>query len=248
MKKYLIIVFLISICFIISKCTGIPERNNTAGVESKDTLVGEFSYPHSVFNARKFYLIVDGDTSDFYCVLESVDYSGELRLEIFNDPKHRKVEFRIRDNADDGEDESLVPDTLTSEEQIQELKYILGHISKKYDLRDLGFIKFDVFSITGLTSQIGETIIEQNIGFDYKNILAAIDVTVKKSSFITNLNTIVRLYGIGMDSMFVWDNKYLSGNLDILKEIKRAEKSKLRDSLLGQIPISAFIVVRFRKL
>lgn len=248
MKNYLIIVFLISVYFISSRCTGIPERNNAVVVESKDTLVGEFSYPNSVFNARKFYLIVDGDTSDFYCVLERVDYSGELTMEIFNDPKHSHMEYMIRNNIEGMEDKTFVPDTLTYEDQIRELKYILGHISKKYDLNRLERVKFDVFSITGLTSQIGETIIEENIGFDYKDVLAAIDVTVKKSSFVADLNTILQFYGAGVDSILIWENKYLSGDLDFLKKIKRGENSKLRDSLLSYVPISAFIVARFRKL
>lgn len=239
--------FKLSLCVLLCSCNSQSNINRTeAALKIKqDTTVKSQAVPIEIsglnFLSKEYFVVVGNDTSIYSCFITKNKNSGKLSMHYkYTLGRKTPSSFSSEDTAATVKGNPIMKPYYKSSysNQIKELKLILKHASKEYDLNKLNFISIDISSVNGLSENILEKYYSEHretINFRSNQNLANI---IAKSQLKTDLTNILYPYSVAINST----------SIDELIYDARQDHQKSTKGILDGIVIFSIITTGSRSL
>jgi len=186
-------------------------ENGTTIKEKFDTIVVSKIIPAEIsvsdYIEKEYFIVINKDTSSFSCIISKNKIKGNLSMRCYYS-RYRKTpdSFSLEDSAAVSESESeksklyYIP---KYKEQINELKLILEHIAKEFDLTKLHSFRFSMHSFNSFSESITKQYISlygENFG---NNSNKKVVHLIKKSELVVDLNKILLPHSVIINKIFL---------------------------------------------
>lgn len=215
---FLIIISLVYSCS--SECSKEHSRSYMANkdismINMPDTVLGTHAIPMEISGAgrseKEYFVVNAGDTSAFSCIMLQNNDTKRLSMllqysRIAKMPKI--VSVMDTDAVDSSKVTNLKYRTLTLNEQIKELKFIMRSLSKKYHLGDLHYIRMPLGAFRPLALDITKKYTEQSGGNINKISNEEVRKLIAQSDMVVELEKMLLVFGIAIDKISISEIVY----------------------------------------
>lgn len=201
-------------------------ENRTTVKEKFDTIVVSKIIPAEIsglnYIEKEYFIVIKKDTSSFSCIISKNKIKGNISMRYYYNPNGKTPNsFSFEDSAAIIESRSekrkqyYIP---KYKEQIKELKIILEHIVKDFDLSKLNSFRMSMQSFRSFTQSITKQYISlYGEKFGNESNKKVVDL-IKKSELVVDLNRILLPYSVKINKIFLDGLAYYSPEGTILNE------------------------------
>ncbi len=211
---------IIVLCLVLLKCNNISSSNNignntqdtkTIHNPNGDTIVNIIMIPSEIsdseYIAKEYYLVTNGDTSNFSCFISLNTVKGSISINYVYEPYQKSYSSFIPEDSSSIINFENVKKISVHESnykgQLREMQQILDFASKEFDLDELSSIRLVLSSIDSLSDNI-TSLYKSKFSNNIKTVNnTKVADLIRNSEFTNDLNRILSVYKVEISKVYV---------------------------------------------